>query len=173
MATSAVTNSWTTAVAILREQGAATRGVLHRNVAGLTHEESLRSPQPGGNCLNWVVGHMDCVNESMLGLLGQPAVLGEAAFARYQRGSKELHDPAEAMPLEKLLSAWDEQWARIDQGLAAMPPEKLDAPAPFSPRNKADETVGSLLTVIVFHQAYHTGQTALLRRMAGHEGAIR
>jgi uncharacterized damage-inducible protein DinB len=173
MATATVTNSTAAVMEVLRGQGAAIRGVLHRNVSGLTHAESLQSPQPGGNCLNWVIGHLECANEQMLGLLGESPVLGEATFARYQRGSAELHDPAEAMPLDKLMSAWDEQWARIDRGMAAMTPEKFDTPAPFSPRNKADETVGSLLAVLVFHQAYHVGQTALLRRVAGHEGAIK
>jgi uncharacterized damage-inducible protein DinB len=173
MATATVTKSWTAAIEILRAQAAATCGTLHRNVGDLTHDESLQSPQPGGNCLNWVVGHLNFVNEQLLVLLGQPAVLGEAALARYQRGTPELHDATEALPLEKLLIAWDAQWARIDAGLAALPPEKLDAPAPYSPRNKADETVGSLLATLLFHQAYHTGQTGVLRRIAGHEGAIK
>jgi hypothetical protein len=173
MATAGVTNSLTTVIDVLRGQGAAIRGVLHRNVDGITHAESLQSPQCGGNCLNWVVGHLDCVNEQCLGLLGQPAVLGGAVLGRYERGKPELHEAAEALPLEKLMHAWDEQWARIDAGLAALAPEKLDAPAPFSPRNKSDETIGSLLAVLMFHQAYHTGQAGLLRRMAGKEGAIR
>jgi uncharacterized damage-inducible protein DinB len=173
MATATVTKPWATAVEVLRWQAASIRGALHRNVDDLTHAESLHSPQPGGNCLNWVVGHLDHINELMLGLLGQPAVLGEAALARYQRGSAELHDPGEALPLEKLLSVWDEQWTRIDKGLTALTPERFDALAGFSPRNKADETVGTLLTALLFHQAYHTGQTGVLRRLAGKEGAIR
>jgi hypothetical protein len=173
METVTVTNSWTAAIEVLRAQAASTCGALQRNVAGMTHTESLQSPDPGGNCLNWVVGHLDWINERMLGVLGQPPVLGEAAFARYRRGTSELHDDAEALPFEKLLSAWDEQWAGIEAGLAALPAEQLDTPAPWSPRNKADETVGSLLTALLFHQAYHTGQTGLLRRLAGHEGAIK
>ena len=27
--------------------------VFRENAAGLTHEESLRTPETGGNCLNW------------------------------------------------------------------------------------------------------------------------
>jgi hypothetical protein len=137
MATATVTKSWTAAIEVLRSQSASTRGVLHRNLAGITHTESLQSPEPGGNCLNWVVGHLDWVNEQILVLLGQPVVLGEAALARYQRGTRELHDTAEAQPLEKLLSAWDEQWSRIDVGLAALPPEKLAAQQPQRDRRLA------------------------------------
>ena len=39
--------------------------------------------------------------------------------------------------------------------------------------NDPDETVGSLLSVVLFHQAYHAGQTAVLRRVAVKDGAIR
>lgn len=31
---------------------------LQRNTAGLSHEDSLVQPQPAGNCLNWVLGHI-------------------------------------------------------------------------------------------------------------------
>lgn len=173
MATGTVTNSISSVIDVLRSQGAATRGSLHINVAGITHAESLQPPQPGGNCLNWVIGHLDWTNERTLDVLGQPAVLGEAVFARYKRGSAELRNAGEAMPLEKLLAVWDQQWAQIDKGLAALTTEKFEARAPFSPNNNPKETVGSLLPILFFHQAYHAGQTAILRRMAGREGAIK
>ena len=34
-------------------------------------------------------------------------------------------------------------------------------------------TVGTLLSILMFHQAGHTGQTTVLRRIAGKQGAIR
>lgn len=32
--------------------------VLERNIATVTNEESLRPPKPGGNTMNWIVGHV-------------------------------------------------------------------------------------------------------------------
>lgn len=173
MSTATLTHTHTGAMEVLRVQAKGIRGSLLRNIEGLTHNDSLISPAPGGNCLNWVVGHLVSTNERLLEVLGQPPVLGKDSLRRYDRGSAELHDPAEALPLDTLLAAWDRQWAGIDAGLSAIAPEKLDAPAPFSPRNKVDETVLSLLTIVMFHQAYHAGQAGLLRRIAGREGAIR
>jgi hypothetical protein len=49
----------------------------------------------------------------------------------------------------------------------------MDGPAPFSPSKNPKETLRSLLTTVLFHQAYHSGQTGLLRRIAGKEGAIK
>lgn len=133
----------------------------------------FRRFQPAGNCLNWVVGHLVAIYGRVLPLLGQEPALDPGEAARYDRGSEPLADPAAALPLERLLDAWDEASRRFDAGLAALAPEAMDRPAPFSPSGDPDETVRSLLVTVVFHQGYHSGQTGILRRVAGREGAIR
>ena len=173
MATATATPTVTGEVKVLREQLQAISRTLRGNAEGLTQEESLVQPEPGGNCLNWVVGHVMDTWDLILPLVGQQPVLGREALARYKRGSAELRNCDEAMPLSDLLAACDEAARRMDEGLAALTPEKLDEPAPFSPRKKPDETVRSLLSLVLFHQAYHTGQTGLLRRIAGKEGKIK
>lgn len=174
MATSSATPAVVSEVEVLREQVRVIHRVLRMNLNGITQEDSLIQPQPGGNCMNWVVGHLVRVyNNEILPLLGQEPVFAADVLKRYERGSAELHNPSEALPLDKLLAAWDETTNRVDAGLAAATPEVLNRPAPFSPRKNPDETVGSLLTIVIFHQAYHCGQTGLLRRMAGKEGAIK
>jgi uncharacterized damage-inducible protein DinB len=173
MATATATAATTGEVRVLLEQVQAISRTLRGNTEGLTQEESLAQPEPGGNCLNWVVGHLMDTWDLLLPLVGQQPVLGREALVRYKRGSSELQDSADALPLNDLLSACDEAGRRMEEGLATLTPEKLDAPAPFSPRKKADETVCSLLSLVIFHQAYHTGQTGLLRRIAGKEGKIK
>jgi hypothetical protein len=32
--------------------------IVKQQTNGLTHSDSLLQPQPGGNCLNWVMGHL-------------------------------------------------------------------------------------------------------------------
>lgn len=159
--------------AVLREQVQAVHGTLRANTKDLTQEDSLLQPQGGGNCLNWVVGHLLSTWDVILPLIGQEPVMSKEVLARYDRGTAELHDASEALPLEILLNACDEAVQRMDAGLAQATTESLDRPAPFSPRKKTDETVRSLLSIVIFHQGYHTGQTAILRRMAGRRGAIR
>jgi hypothetical protein len=173
MSTAAVTPAQLGALDVLREQMRVVHHILRLNADGITQQDSLIQPQPGGNCFNWNVGHLDWSNEQMLTLLGEPPVLGEDALQRYARGSAPLGNAAEAFPIEELLAAWDESCARIDHGLANLDPARLAEPAPFSPRKNPDETVGTLLTIVMYHQATHTGQTSLLRRMAGKPGAIR
>ncbi len=159
-------------IEIFRHIARTTDQVVRINVDGLTQEESLIQPSPGGNCLNWVVGHLLCIYQRTLPLLGQKPVMDEGALKRYDRGSPPIKRVAEALDLLELMTAWDETAERIDAGLAGLTPKALDAPAPFSPSGDPNETVRSLLATIFFHQAYHSGQTGVLRRIAGKEGAI-
>jgi uncharacterized damage-inducible protein DinB len=158
-------------IELWRLQARMARDVVNANTRGLTHEDSLVEPQPGGNRLNWVLGHLLSVYDGFLPLLKQEPVIG-AATRRFARGAPPLTDPAEAMDFAKLLAAWNQASERVDAGLASLDPEILDQPVPNSPSGNPDETVRSLITTVMFHQAYHAGQTALLRRIAGREGAI-
>jgi hypothetical protein len=158
-------------VGVYRHQARMIHGVVRRNVDGLTQKDSLVQPDPGGSCLNWVVGHLLNIYDATLPMLGQKPVM-EEGLKRYARGTPPLEDSAEALELRDLLAAWDQAAERIDAGLASLTAEALDRPAPHSPSNNPNETVRSLLTTIFFHQAYHAGQTGLLRRIAGKSGAI-
>jgi hypothetical protein len=159
-------------VELLRHQARTTREVVRLNLDGLTQEDSLIQPAPGGSCLNWVVGHLLRTYEQTLPMLGQKPVLEEGALQRYARGTPPLQDPAEALDLHHLLTVWNETNDRLDAGLATLTPDVLDQPALRSPANNPNETNRTLLSTILFHQAYHAGQTGLLRRIAGKEGAI-
>jgi hypothetical protein len=159
-------------IEIFRHSARTIHQVVRINVEGFTQNESLIQPRPAGNCLNWVLGHLLCIYDRALPLVGQTPLMDGDGFKRYDRGSSPLTDGATAMELADLMTAWDEAARRIDAGLAALTPETLDAPAPFSPSGDRNETVGSLLNTVFFHQAYHAGQTGILRRIAGKKGAL-
>ena len=160
-------------IELLRHQARMAYQVVKLNVEGLSHEDSLIQPDPAGNCLNWVVGHLLAVYHHVLPLMKQGPVMSEKVLKRYDRGSSPIKDAADAVDFSQLKSAWDECSRRYDTGLAGLTAEVLAAPAPVSPTNNPNETISSLLSTISWHQAYHCGQTGILRRAAGREGAIR
>ncbi len=159
-------------VEIFRQQARIAHSVVKTNLNGLTHEDSLIQPRANGNCLNWVLGHLVCIYDKLLPLLQQRPALGMEALKRYDRGTPPLRDSSEALELPELIAAWDLAAGRIDAGLTNLKPEVLDTPVPRSPTNNPNETLRSLLSTTFFHQAYHAGQTGILRRIAGKEGAI-
>jgi hypothetical protein len=157
----------------IRYQASLVHKVVRTNVDGITHEESLLQPEPGGNCLNWIVGHLVWTYAGALPLVRQTSTLDRERLAQYARGAPPLTDPDRAVKFDELLGAWDESSRRMDTGLADFPADTLRQPAPGSPTGNPNETVGSLLATVMFHQAYHTGQTGVLRRLIGKPGAIK
>lgn len=156
-----------------RQLAGMVNAVVGMNVAGVTHEESLRRPTPGGNCLNWVIGHLLWVYNGFLPLLDQAPVFPDGALERYRRGGPPLDHASDAVEFGALMTAWNEAAARVDAGLAALSPERLDGPGVRTGADSVDESFRASVTTVMFHQAYHAGQTGVLRRLIGREGAIR
>jgi uncharacterized damage-inducible protein DinB len=101
-----------------------------------------------------------------LELLGKETELPGGELDRYKRHSEPLVDPQDALPMEEILAALDRSQEAVLAGLEELEPETLDRPVPKSPFGRDDETVGSLLAGLAFHEAYHVGQTGILRRLS-------
>jgi hypothetical protein len=140
--------------------------VLKKNLEGVTHEESLRQPESDGNCLNWVLGHIVTTRDAALKMLHQEPIWSQEQADPYRRGSSPIRDGSRAESLEKIVADLERSQDRLIAGLEKVSEPELNAPA-------GDETVEKQLFTLQFHEAYHAGQTGLLRRMVGHEGAIK
>ena len=136
--------------------------VIQVNTNGITQEESMVQPQPAGNCINWVLGHIVVHRNKILRLVGQPAVWNDDLAAPYDRGSVPMRDPMAAQPLSKILEDLVRSQEILIGALGAMSDEDM----------KRDDA-GEKLTWLSFHETYHAGQIGLLRRIAGKDGMIR
>jgi hypothetical protein len=159
--------------AMLRRQGQGVHRTVTINLNGVTHEESLIQPHPGGNCINWVLGHLLSIYNQLLPVLGQKPATDAATIERYKRGSDPIDSPGEARRFEELRSEWEETVQRVDAGLAGLTAEQLDQPAPPGPPLEPGDKLRDMLSVVLFHQGYHAGQTGVLRRLVGKDGAIK
>jgi hypothetical protein len=141
---------------------------IRANAEGVSDSEALLQPQPGGNCMNWIVGHIVTSREAMLTLLGEPPVLPAEVASRYKRGAPPVTAAGESgtLPLSELLAALTTSQERLLRGIKGAPEEKWSESVPnFGTAREA-------VHFLHFHEAYHAGQLALLRRMAGKKGAI-
>ncbi len=146
--------------------------VLKVNLEEITPDESLFNPQPGGNCINWVVGHLLRSRQFILKLVNNEWNLPEGAADLYKRGSKG-NTSELFLPFEQLLAMWDVAQTKLTEGLDSLSPTELaEETPPFGDFGKPDTRERRLL-FLHFHESYHTGQLGLLRRLVGKEGAIR
>ncbi len=147
--------------------------VLEKNLAGVSHEESLINPQPGGSCLNWVLGHLTRTRDQALRLFGQNPMFPAEEFEPYDDNAGVPFGPENAIPFEELKRRYKALQEPLVNGLNGMSLDQMDQQAPISPTGNPKETVGSLLAALAFHEAYHVGQTGILRRVIGREGVVK
>ncbi len=136
-----------------------TNRAVNINLEGITHDESLVAPEPGGNSVNWIMGHMLVSRDDINRILGIKNVSAQALHDRYKRGTKPI-TRENAIDVHEIL--------RLFNGMQQAIEEKVSS-TDFSNR---PEDLRSL-AFHAFHEAYHSGQTGLLRRVAGKTGAIK
>ena len=147
-------------------------GAIQRNLEDVSNEESLITPQPGGNCLNWVLGHVVLYRGTVLKLVGLAPVLEGERADPYRRGSHP--DGSEHyLDLATLRGLLSDAHQQLMPALAAMSDEELakNVPEEFN-RPPLAGPLGKALARMNFHESYHAGQIGLLRRIAGKDGAI-
>jgi hypothetical protein len=93
-------------------------------------------------------------------LLGETPVWNEVEAASYIKDSAPITDGKNAHSLEKILSDLECSQQRLLAGLKRATLADMQAVS-------GEEPVGQQLAGLYFHECYHTGQTELLRQLAG------
>jgi len=147
-------------------------GAIKRNLDDLTHAESVVTPPSGGNCLNWVLGHVVVARNTVLRLAGGTPMLTGENMAVYQRGSSPCGSDG-FLDLATLRGYLDDSQQQLLAALAALSDHALASPVPEAMnRPPLTGSVGDALIRLHYHEGYHNGQIGLLRRIAGKDGAI-
>jgi uncharacterized damage-inducible protein DinB len=159
---------------ILVDACRASQWTMETNTADVTHTESLRAPAAGGNCLNWIAGHILVSRGAILRLLDGKSWLSAGEEALYARGSAGLAADGPAVDFGRLREGLRETGQEITRRLADMAEERLAEeldPSNF-PARLTRPTRGAFLTLLLFHESYHAGQLGIGRRLLGKSGMI-
>lgn len=142
-------------------------GALFRNLEGVTHEESLIEPRPAGNSLNWVLGHIVATRNRLLPMLGAQAVWSpEQAF--FYSGRDEVQwTTANAFHIDAIKTDLARSQQQLMSVLDVIPTATLNAPT------ESGQPLAEAVGFFYFHESYHSGQVALLRRIVGRPGVIK
>lgn len=137
---------------------------------GLSHEDSLIQSPYRINCLNWVLGHLLDGRGRLLELLGAGRVVPAERTERYRRESDPiLGDGPDVIRLGDLVEGLEAAGGRIVEILESMDPTDLDAEVD---EGDGPRPLGHVVFGRYFHDTYHTGQTDLLRQVAGVEDKV-
>lgn len=140
-------------------------GILLKQVEDLTHEDSLIQPQPGGNCLNWVLGHLVGALVYIIDVLDGDLPPGLPDLAHYGHDSEPVQcDGPGVVDFVELVDAYGLLTHTITERLAQMNEADFD--------EEIDSFLGKVrrghaALFFFFHKAYHIGQIEQLRNLAG------
>jgi uncharacterized damage-inducible protein DinB len=143
--------------------------LARKAVAGLSDEELWRRPGERSNSVGWLLGHIVATRYGMVALLGgnmeKPS--WTAAFQRGQTYDR----PTDGPGIDELVEALGRTGAAIRDTLEKASDEQLSAVSPFK-FPIPDDTVRGAVAFFGFHETYHVGQLAYLRKWLGYEGLV-
>ncbi len=139
--------------------------ILKQQTADITHQDSLLQPQPGGNSMNWVLGHLVDNLIQILKVLGGELPDGLPNLSHYGYGSEPVKgDEQGVLPLPELIDAYGSLTDQIISRLDQMTEEDFDKEMDFW-QDKSRR--GYVAFFYFFHNTYHLGQLEQLRNLAG------
>lgn len=142
-------------------------GALYRNLEGITHDDSVVMPEPGGNPINWVVGHVVATRSRMFLMLKLEVIWNNEATMLYSGLDGTGWSPAAAMDLKEIESDLARSQSVLMSALDEMTGRDLNR------RSEDGRTLAEILGFFHFHEAYHVGQVGVLRRVLGKQGVIK
>ncbi len=126
--------------------------------------EHLFAAPDNVNPMFWLFGHATNTRCGLLNLMGRETP--QPWKDLFSRGA-ELSDPSAYPALDAVRAAWDEACAAMDERFETITAEELAMP---SPREfpLADKSVLGAAAFLAFHEGYHLGQMAALRKWLGY-----
>ncbi len=139
--------------------------IMKNQTAGLSQEESLIQPQPGGNCMNWVMGHLALNLTIILEILGAEIPEKLPNLDRYKMDTEPIQEEDEGvLDLQELIEAYILLHTKVIDRLDQMSEDDFEDHISFW---EAKHRRGFMAFFYFFHNTYHLGQLEFLRNLAG------
>jgi hypothetical protein len=139
--------------------------IMRQQTADLSHADSLLQPQPGGNCLNWVMGHLAVNLVEILGVLDEKLPQNLPDLTRYRIGSEPIRGEEEGvLSLQQLIDTYTELNNQVVNRLEIMSDADFEEEIEFW---QGKMRRGYVAFFYFFHHTYHLGQLEYLRNLAG------
>jgi hypothetical protein len=139
--------------------------ILRQQTNGLSHADSLLQPQPGGNCLNWVVGHLVENLVEIIRVIQAELPPDLPDLDRYRINSEPIRGEEDGvLPLQLLVDTYGKLTQILTKQLENLPEEYFEEEIDFW-QGKARR--GYIAFFYFFHNTYHIGQLEQLRNLAG------
>jgi len=147
--------------------------IIHLQTEGLSDADLLTQPPNGGNCMEWVLGHIADGLATILRVLDALPPENLPDLRRYRRGSAPILGPAAGLLGRRMIEqrqiqakeALDMLQAAAQTRLAEMDEAAFDEEIIIF--GDQARRRGWWALFVLFHHSYHVGQLEILRNIAG------
>jgi uncharacterized protein YndB with AHSA1/START domain len=141
-------------------------GLIKSSLEGIADPDLWQRPTPRNNPMLWVFGHIVATRAKLLGALGDPLDTGWGDL--FNRGAT-LQDDARYPARQEIERVHRDVSERLKTVFAAFTDADLARPAPALGLPGV-KTVADQLAFFAFHESYHVGQLAYIRKSLGQSG---
>ena len=157
-----------TSIAVTVQLYGVTSFLYDKALDGLDQKALLARPAEVSNPIVWIAGHLAYSRTGLAGIVG--ARLDMPWPKLFARGAKAA--APEAYPdIAEIRAAWTHASTALMQRLEELNEADLAAPSPRS-FPIPDKTIRGAITFNAFHESYHVGQMAYVRKWLGFPGLV-
>ena len=144
----------------------ASTNLVNKGLSEVDPDKWFVQPSPDSNHLMWVVGHLVASRGQALRVLGP--VWDTPKETLFGRGAKIVHRDEYPSP-DEMTSAWADVSTKLAAAIDSATDEVLAGPYPAEfPVLSFESNVRGALSLCAYHEAYHVGQIAHLRKWLGY-----
>ena len=142
--------------------------LFHDALEGISREDLLRRPHDDSNPLIWVAGHAMTSRTALTRITGEK--IENPWTATFSRGAT-VSDDTSYPQISEIISLWDTTTETLMNRLKALTDDWLSSPSPF-PIPTGDKTKRGAIIFLNYHETYHIGQMAYLRKWLGYSQLV-
>lgn len=146
----------------------ATDKLFHDALAGVERTDLLRRPHDNSNPMIWVAGHAMTSRAALTRIAGER--IENPWSDMFARGAT-VDDNVSYPEVSEIVSLWDNVTQKLMPRLAELTDEELSQPSPF-PIPTGDKTKRGAIIFLNYHETYHIGQLAYLRKWLGYSQLV-
>ena len=142
--------------------------LFHRALDGIDREHLLQRPHDGSNPLIWIAGHAMTSRGSLTKMIGEDV---ENPWSELFKRGATIDSNISYPETQEIVSLWEGMTEKLMARLKLLTDEELSKPSAF-PVPTGDKTQRGAIVFLNYHETYHVGQMAYLRKWLGYSQLV-
>jgi hypothetical protein len=142
--------------------------LFHRALDGIDREHLLQRPHDGSNPLIWIAGHAMTSRCSLTKMIGEDV---ENPWSELFKRGATIDSNISYPEIQEIVSLWEGITEKLMARLKSLTDEELSKPSAF-PVPAGEKTQRGAIVFLNYHETYHVGQMAYLRKWLGYSQLV-